>query len=85
MDKKDRRERLHKEVASPFGFVVSQNDWICRETNTFLEDYKMNKYIYDEKNGLWYKKQDDYYLPCLSFSEEEQKPIGIFFGQLHLQ
>ena len=26
----------------------------------------MNKYIYDEKNGLWYEKKDDYYLPCLS-------------------
>lgn len=37
----------------------------------------MNKYIYDEKNGLWYEKKDDYYPPCLSLPEEEQKPIGI--------
>ena len=26
----------------------------------------MDKYIYDEKNGLWYELQGDYYLPCLS-------------------
>lgn len=44
----------------------------------------MNKYIYDEKNGLWYEKQGDYYLPCLSLPEEEQKPIGIW-GQRHLR
>ena len=24
-----------------------------------LEDYKMDKYIYDEKNGLWYELQGD--------------------------
>lgn len=44
----------------------------------------MNKYIYDEKNGLWYEKKDDYYLPCLSPPEKEQKPIGIW-GQRHLR
>lgn len=44
----------------------------------------MNKYIYDEKNGLWYEKQGDYYLPCLSLPEEEQKPISIW-GQRHLR
>ena len=26
----------------------------------------MEKYIYDESNGLWYERQGDYYLPCLS-------------------
>ena len=25
----------------------------------------MEKYIYNEKNGLWYELQGDYYLPCL--------------------
>lgn len=25
----------------------------------------MEKYKYDEKNGLWYELQGDYYLPCL--------------------
>ncbi len=42
----------------------------------------MEKKIYDEKNGLWYELQGDYYLPCLSLSEEEQKPVGVW-GQRH--
>ncbi|MFR6009696.1 MAG: TnpV protein, partial [Christensenellales bacterium] len=25
----------------------------------------MDKYIYNEKSGLWYELQGDYYLPCL--------------------
>ncbi len=37
----------------------------------------MEKYIYDEKNGLWYELQSDYYIPCLKLSAEEQMPIGI--------
>ena len=36
----------------------------------------MEKKIYDEKNGLCYELQGDYYLPCLSLPEEEQKPVG---------
>ncbi len=28
-----------------------------------LEDFKMDKYIYDENNGLWYELQGDYYAP----------------------
>ena len=44
----------------------------------------MGKYIYDEKNGLWYEKQGDYYLPYLSLPKEEQKPISIW-GQRHLR
>ena len=47
-----------------------------------LEDFKMDKYIYDESNGLWYELQDDYYLPCLTLPPEEEKPIGIW-GQRH--
>ncbi len=42
----------------------------------------MDKYIFDEKNGLWYELQGDYYLPCLKLPEEEQQPIGIW-GQRH--
>ncbi|MCM1045022.1 MAG: TnpV protein [Candidatus Gastranaerophilales bacterium] len=42
----------------------------------------MNKYIYDENNGLWYELQGDYYLPCLTLPPEEEKPIGIW-GQRH--
>ena len=44
----------------------------------------MEKYIYDEKNGLWYELQGDYYLPCLKLPEEDQQPIGIW-GQRHLR
>ena len=44
----------------------------------------MEKVIYDEKNGLWYELQGDYYIPCLKLPEEEQQPIGIW-GQRHLQ
>ena len=44
----------------------------------------MEKVIHDEKNGLWYEKQGDYFIPCLSLSEEKQNPIGIW-GQRHLR
>ena len=44
----------------------------------------MEKRIYDQQNGLWYELQGDYYLPCLSLPEEEQKPVGIW-GQRHLR
>lgn len=44
----------------------------------------MEKVIYDEKNGLWYELQGDYYIPCLKLPEEEQKPIGVW-GQRHLR
>ena len=30
----------------------------------------MDKYIYDEKNGLWYELRGDYYLPCLKLPGE---------------
>ena len=49
-----------------------------------LEDFKMDKYIYDENNGLWYELQGDYYIPCLTLPEEEQRPIGVW-GQRHLR
>lgn len=42
----------------------------------------MDKYIYDENNGLWYELQGDYYIPCLILPAEKQKPIGIW-GQRH--
>ena len=44
----------------------------------------MEKHIYDEKNGLWYELHGDYYLPCLTVPDEEQRPIGIW-GQRHLR
>lgn len=44
----------------------------------------MAKVIYDEKNGLWYELQGDYYVPCLKLPEEEQQPVGVW-GQRHLR
>ena len=43
----------------------------------------MEKYIFDESNGLWYELQGDYYLPCLKLPEGEQQPVGLW-GQRHL-
>lgn len=45
-----------------------------------LEDFNMDKYTYNENNGLWYELQGDY--PILILSAEEEKPIGIW-GQRH--
>lgn len=43
----------------------------------------MDKYIYDESNGLWYELQGDYYIPCLTLpAKKENKPIGLW-GQRH--
>ena len=44
----------------------------------------MDKYIYNEKNGLWYELHGDYYLPCLKLPKEESRHIGIW-GQRHLR
>ena len=44
----------------------------------------MDKYSYNEKNGLWYELQGDYYLPCLKLPKEESRHIGVW-GQRHLQ
>ena len=44
----------------------------------------MEKYIFEERNGLWYELQGDYYLPCLKLSEGEQQPVGLW-GQRHLR
>ena len=44
----------------------------------------MEKYIYDNSNGLWYELHGDYYLPCLVISEEEIHTIGIW-GRKHQQ
>ena len=44
----------------------------------------MDKYIYHEKNGLWYELQGDYYLPCLKLPEERTAYIGVW-GQRHLR
>lgn len=44
----------------------------------------MDKYIFDNNNGLWYELIGDYYIPCLTLPAEEEKPIGIY-GQRHLR
>ena len=38
----------------------------------------MEKYIYDQKNGLWYEQNDDYCVPCLDLSEATQQPSGMW-------
>ena len=40
--------------------------------------------IYNEQNGLWYEKQGDYYIPCLTLPEKENQSIGVW-GQRHLR
>ena len=44
----------------------------------------MEKYIYDNSNGLWYELHGDYYIPCLVIPEEEIHAIGIW-GRKHQQ
>ena len=44
----------------------------------------MEKYIYDESNGLWYELQGDYYISCLKLPDEEQIEIGVW-GMRHLE
>ena len=43
----------------------------------------MAKTIFEEMGGA-YVRQGDYYLPCLSLPEKENKPIGVW-GQRHLR
>ena len=43
----------------------------------------MKKYIHDERNGLWYQKVGDYYLPCFELPKQEQA-IGVW-GIRHRQ
>jgi hypothetical protein len=50
-----------------------------------LEDYIVEKYIYNEQNGLWYELQGDFYIPCLELpAEKEERHIGIW-GHRHLR
>lgn len=49
-----------------------------------LEDYIMEKYIYDNNNGLWYELRRDYYIPCLALDEEDTQPIGMW-GRKYLR
>ena len=44
----------------------------------------MEKSIYNERTGISYTLQGDYYLPDLALPEQENKPIGLW-GQRHLR
>ena len=44
----------------------------------------MEKYIFDQSNGLWYELQGDYYIPCLVLDEAGTSPIGMW-GRKHEQ
>lgn len=44
----------------------------------------MEKYIYDNSNGLWYELHRDYCLPCLVIPGEEIHAVGIW-GRKHQQ
>lgn len=46
-----------------------------------MEDFKVDKYIFNENNNLWYELVGNYYLPCLTVPAEEQS-IGMW-GQRH--
>ena len=39
----------------------------------------MDKYIYDNSNGLWYELQGDYYIPCLVLPAEKERLSGSLF------
>lgn len=43
---------------------------------------EMKKHIRDEKTGIGYTLQGDYYIPDLKVDETKDRPIGIF-GQMH--
>ena len=44
----------------------------------------MEKYIYNEQNGLWYELQGDYYIPCSVLDVEDAQPIGMW-GRKYLR
>ena len=54
----------------------SKNCDVCANI-LYWRIYYMDKYIFDESNGLWYELQGDYYILCLILSEEETQPIGL--------
>jgi hypothetical protein len=50
----------------------------------YLEDYEMKQHYIDEKTGISYTLQGDYYFPALTLSPEKETVIGIW-GQRHLR
>jgi hypothetical protein len=48
-----------------------------------MEEWAMGKHILDEKTGISYTLQGDYYLPDLTLPEDaEMRPIGLY-GERH--
>ncbi len=45
---------------------------------------KLAKFITDERTGIKYELQGDYYIPFLKLPDEEQVEVGIW-GQRHLE
>lgn len=43
----------------------------------------MERYIYNQENGLWYELHGDVYLPCISPAEDNVPTIGKW-GRLYL-
>ncbi len=46
-----------------------------------LVNFRMDKYKYDENNGLWYELKRGYHFPCLILPTSDDKPIGIWVQQ----
>lgn len=44
----------------------------------------MERFIFYNKNGLWYELKGDYYYPCLELPAEEGQSVGVW-GQRHLR
>ena len=57
---------------------------ITSKLNSYTEDSIMEKYIFDQSNGLWYELQGNYYIPCLVLDEAGTSPIGMW-GRKHQQ
>lgn len=45
----------------------------------------MEKYIYNEQNGLWYELQGNYYIPCLELPAEKEERNIVIWGHRHLR
>ena len=79
---------LYEAIYIPDGIEPPPKSVIeCPELQEYmiLEDYKMEQYVYNEQNGLWYELRGDYYIPCLELpAEKEERPIGVW-GQRHLR
>ena len=60
----------------------SENCGVCANI-LYWRIYYMDKYIFDEINGLWYELQEDYYIPCLILTEEETQPSLCFAVSFH--